>query len=113
MKDNDFNQMNLFNFNKEYKRIRKPVRLIEFFAGIGSQAKDVFDPNGISPTTGTEFPNNCTFCCSSLFDDCIKRRFANEYVKVYALIVKNRKTRKIIYQGNDYNEFRKEAEKYE
>ena len=39
MRDNDFNQMNLFNFNKEYKRINKPVRLIEFFAGIGSQAK--------------------------------------------------------------------------
>lgn len=31
--------MNLFNFDKEYKKIRKQIRLIEFFAGIGAQAK--------------------------------------------------------------------------
>ena len=39
MRDNDFLQMNLFNFNREYKKINKTVRLIELFSGIGSQAR--------------------------------------------------------------------------
>lgn len=39
MRDDNFSQMNLFNFNREYKIINKPVRLIEFFSGIGAQAK--------------------------------------------------------------------------
>lgn len=34
-------EMNLFNIDKEYKKIRKPIRLIEFFAGIGAQAKSL------------------------------------------------------------------------
>lgn len=32
-------QLNLFNFDREYKKISKPIRLIELFAGIGSQHK--------------------------------------------------------------------------
>lgn len=32
-------QLNLFNFDKEYFKITKPIRLIELFSGIGSQAK--------------------------------------------------------------------------
>lgn len=32
-------QLNLFNFDREKKMITKPIRLIELFAGIGSQAK--------------------------------------------------------------------------
>ena len=39
MRDDSFNQMNLFNFNREYKKITKPVRLIEFFSGLGAQAR--------------------------------------------------------------------------
>ena len=39
MRDNDFMQMNLFNFNREYKKINKTVRLIEFFSGLGAQAR--------------------------------------------------------------------------
>ena len=39
MRDNDFNQMNLFNFNRPYKHIDKTVRIIELFSGIGAQAK--------------------------------------------------------------------------
>ena len=37
--DEQYQQMNLFNFDKEYKKIDKPIRLIELFAGIGAQAK--------------------------------------------------------------------------
>ena len=32
-------QLNLFNFDRDKKMITKPIRLIELFAGIGSQAK--------------------------------------------------------------------------
>ena len=32
-------QLNLFNFDKEFYKIKKPIRLIELFAGIGAQAK--------------------------------------------------------------------------
>ena len=39
MRDDSFNQMNLFNFNREYKKVDKTIRLIEFFSGIGSQAR--------------------------------------------------------------------------
>lgn len=38
MADNSY-QFNLFNFDKEHYKITKPIRLIELFAGIGSQAK--------------------------------------------------------------------------
>ena len=34
-----YQQQNLFNFGKENKVITKPIRLIELFAGIGSQYK--------------------------------------------------------------------------
>lgn len=32
-------QFNIFNFDKEYYKISKPIRLIELFSGIGAQAK--------------------------------------------------------------------------
>lgn len=32
-------QLNLFNFDKEFYKIKKPIRLIELFSGIGAQAK--------------------------------------------------------------------------
>lgn len=35
----DIQQLNLFNFDKEYYKISKPIRLIELFSGIGAQAK--------------------------------------------------------------------------
>lgn len=35
----NFQQLNLFNFDKEFYKIKKPIRLIELFAGIGAQAK--------------------------------------------------------------------------
>lgn len=34
-------QLNLFNFDKDYFKIDKPIRLIELFAGIGAQAKSL------------------------------------------------------------------------
>lgn len=37
--DNQYQQLNLFNFDKEFYKIKKPIRLIELFAGIGAQAK--------------------------------------------------------------------------
>lgn len=40
MGDNAY-QLNLFNFDKEKKIITKPIRLIELFSGIGSQAKSL------------------------------------------------------------------------
>lgn len=39
MREDSFTQMNLFNFNREYKKINKTIRLIELFSGLGSQAK--------------------------------------------------------------------------
>lgn len=37
--NDNFQQLNLFNFDKEFYKIKKPIRLIELFAGIGAQAK--------------------------------------------------------------------------
>lgn len=37
--DGNVQQLNLFNFDKEFYKIKKPIRLIELFAGIGGQAK--------------------------------------------------------------------------
>lgn len=34
-----YKEMNLFNFGKDYKKINKPIRLIEFFSGVGAQFK--------------------------------------------------------------------------
>ena len=34
-----YQQMNIFNFDKDYFKIDKPIRLIELFSGIGAQAK--------------------------------------------------------------------------
>ena len=39
MDDEQYQQMNLFNFGKDYFKIDKPIRLIELFSGIGAQAK--------------------------------------------------------------------------
>lgn len=38
-KDALYKEMNLFNFDREYKKIRKPIRLITLFSGIGAQEK--------------------------------------------------------------------------
>lgn len=38
-----FEQLDLFSFDKEELKIKKPVRLIELFAGIGSQAMALRD----------------------------------------------------------------------
>ena len=39
MNEENVYQLNLFNFDKPYFKIDKPIRLIELFAGIGAQAK--------------------------------------------------------------------------
>ena len=39
MSNENVQQLNLFNFGKEFFKITKPIRLIELFAGIGAQAK--------------------------------------------------------------------------
>lgn len=34
----EYGEISIFDIGKEEKRIKKPIRLIEFFAGYGSQA---------------------------------------------------------------------------
>ena len=54
------------------------------------------------------YQNNCGFCVKSLDSYSIKRPFDSGRTIVENLLVKDLKTNKIIYQGNDYNEFLKE-----
>lgn len=39
MDDLKYKDMNLFNFDREYFKFKKKIRIIEFFAGIGAQSK--------------------------------------------------------------------------
>ena len=39
MEDENVQQLNLFNFGKDFFKINKPIRLIELFSGIGAQHK--------------------------------------------------------------------------
>lgn len=57
------------------------------------------------------FQDNCGFCVKDLHSYSIKRPFDSDRVVVENLVVKEIKTNKIIYQGNDYDEFLKEIEK--
>ena len=54
------------------------------------------------------YQDNCGFCVKDLHSYSIKRPFDEENMVVENLLVKDLKTNKIIYQGNDYNEFLKE-----
>ena len=54
------------------------------------------------------YQNNCGFCVKSLNSYSIKRPFDSDRTIVENLLVKDLKTNKIIYQGNDYNKFLKE-----
>ena len=51
------------------------------------------------------------FVVKSLKSNAIKRRFDDNYEVIENMIVK--KGKKVIYEGNDYNEFLKVVEKYE
>ena len=55
-----------------------------------------------------KYQDNCGFCVKSLDSYAIKRPFDSDRTIVENLLVKDLKTNKIIYQGNDYNEFLKE-----
>lgn len=55
------------------------------------------------------FNDNCVFCCKSLDSKAIKRPFENKYTVVDELIIKTKKDKKIIYKGNDYEEFKEKC----
>lgn len=55
------------------------------------------------------FQDNCGFCVNDLHSYSIKRPFDNERIIVENLLVKEIKTNKIIYQGNDYQEFKEKC----
>ena len=58
------------------------------------------------------FQDNCGFCVSDLHSYSIKRPFDNERIIVENLLVKEIKTNKIIYQGNNYGDYLKAVKKY-
>lgn len=53
------------------------------------------------------YQNNCGFCVGSLLSKSIARPFENRYVVVEEMVVKYRKSNKIIYKGKDYEEYLK------
>ena len=54
---------------------------------------------------GNIYQDNCGFCVKDLHSYSIKRPFDSENTVVENLVVKEIKANKIIYQGNDYQEF--------
>ena len=56
---------------------------------------------------GRRYQDNAHFCISSLETDAIKRLFENDNIVVEELKVTERLTGKVIYEGNDYNEYLK------
>lgn len=55
------------------------------------------------------FQDNCGFCVKDLHSYSIKRPFDSNNIIVENLVVKEIKTNKIIYQGNDYQEFKEKC----
>lgn len=55
------------------------------------------------------YQNNCGFCVNDLNSYSIKRPFDNENTVVENLMVKDLQTKKVIYQGKDYNEFKEKC----
>ena len=55
------------------------------------------------------YQDNCGFCVKDLHSYSIKRPFDSENTIVENLVVKEIKTNKIIYQGNDYQEFKEKC----
>lgn len=55
-------------------------------------------------------PDNCGFCIKDLHSPSIQRYFIRDCFIVKEMIVKHIPTNKIIYQGNDYNEYLKVIE---
>ena len=53
------------------------------------------------------YQNNCGFCVKSLDSYSIKRPFDSENTVVENLIVKDLKTKKVIYKGKNYQEYLK------
>lgn len=53
-----------------------------------------------------KYKTNAHFCCKSLNCEGIKRPFEEELTIIDELIVKDRKTRKILYKGKSYEEFK-------
>ena len=58
---------------------------------------------------GNIYQNNCGFCVSDLNSYSIKRPFDNENTVVENLVVKDLQTKKVIYQGQNYNEFKEKC----
>ena len=59
----------------------------------------------IGGNSGMTFQDNCGFCVKDLNSESIKRPFIEENTIVEKLMVKEIKTNKVIYVGNDYQEF--------
>lgn len=55
------------------------------------------------------YQNNCGFCVKDLHSYSIKRPFDSDDIVVENLVIKEIKTNKIIYQGNDYQEFKEKC----
>ena len=53
------------------------------------------------------YQNNCGFCVQELHSYSIKRPFDSDNTVVENLVVRKIKPKKIIYEGNDYNEYLK------
>ena len=59
----------------------------------------------VGGNSGMTFQDNCGFCVKDLNSESIKRPFLEENTIVEKLMVKEIKTNKVIYVGNDYKEF--------
>lgn len=59
----------------------------------------------VGGNSGMTFQDNCGFCVKDLNSESIKRPFIEENTIVENLMVKEIKTNKVIYVGNDYQEF--------
>lgn len=59
----------------------------------------------IGGNSGMTFQDNCGFCVKDLNSESIKRPFLEENTIVENLMVKEIKTNKVLYVGNDYQEF--------
>ena len=64
----------------------------------------IFKKKYVSQSTFQTYPDNAVFCVKSLHSESIKRQFFG-FCQVDSLTVKYRKSKRIIYQGNSYQEF--------
>lgn len=64
-----------------------------------------YDVYGGNKGKEMRYQNNCGFCVKDLYSYSIKRPFDSDNIVVENLVVKDMETNKIIYQGNNYQEY--------